>query len=361
MDSAAAQKWQNMFIAAMVDGLLGKEEEDLLERVRVQLGLAEAEAAHIAAECRTSPKLQITGDTDQKMQILRDVIEVANADGVINPKEQALIQRIALFLQVDQTRLDIMMGAHHEKSGDAGFQFGATQNKDADIGVVAVNYETTVIGKLKIPAVLVPAGTFMYGNMSTGHKDDHMSHNSFRIGLYSVTNIQWRVFESEAGHKGRVSYNDPRYEGDDQPVVGVSLDDALAFCKWAGGRLPSEIEWERAARGTDGRKYAWGEQYPAATLCHYAMSMMDKTAPRTLSVNSLPEGCSSCGCYHMTGNVDEWCMNKDASHDVSQEPRYPTRGGHWLSASYALNVYYHNLWRRDTRSHTIGFRIAADV
>ena len=175
----------------------------------------------------------------------------------------------------------------------------------------------------------IPASTFVFGDMSVGGVDRKRPVDGFAIGKFPVTNEQWMRFETQTGHTGREDYGE-RFSGPRQPVVGVSLEDALAFCAWAGLRLPTEVEWERAARGTDGRRYTWGSSYPNPKYGNYGSSLFDDSRPRTTPVGSFPEGVSPAGCYDMAGNVDEWCMNPD----TQSGDRLPIRGANWLSATW---------------------------
>lgn len=87
----------------------------------------------------------------------------------------------------------------------------------------------------------------------------------------------------------------------DHPVTHVSWHDAVAFCHWAGVRLPTEVEWEKAARGTDGRLFPWGNELPDAQRCNYAFAVGDTTP-----VGSYPLGASPYGLLDISGNVREW-------------------------------------------------------
>ncbi|MGH7295300.1 MAG: formylglycine-generating enzyme family protein, partial [Polyangiaceae bacterium] len=161
---------------------------------------------------------------------------------------------------------------------------------------------------IEIEMVYVPAGDFIMGTDDTASyfSDAHPRHthpmpNGTYIGRNDVTWAQYLAF---CNATGRARPEAPRWGIQrDHPVVNVSWDDAVAFCTWAGLRLPSEAEWEKAARGTDGRKYPWGNDDPTSSLCMYYSR--DGTSP----VGSHPAGASPCGALDMAGNVWQWCAD----------------------------------------------------
>jgi formylglycine-generating enzyme required for sulfatase activity len=125
----------------------------------------------------------------------------------------------------------------------------------------------------------------------------------------------------ETGHKPPYYWDNKRFNKPNQPVVGVTWHDAAAYCQWAGLRLPTEAEWEKAARGTDGREYPWGNDPPSEKRCNYA-----RKVGATTEIGSYPEGASPFGCHDMAGNVFDWCQDWYAPY-ARKSTRNPTGPG----------------------------------
>lgn len=124
--------------------------------------------------------------------------------------------------------------------------------------------------------------------------------DAYLIDKYEVSNKDFGEFIKATGHSAPAYWDDPRLNHTDQPVVGVNWQDAKAYCEWKGKRLPTEAEWEKAARGPQGNVYPWGNEFdPQRT--NYG-KMQNATDP----VTSHPEGASYYGAHHMAGNVFEW-------------------------------------------------------
>ena len=155
-----------------------------------------------------------------------------------------------------------------------------------------------------IEMALVPEGEFIMGS-EDGDTDERPTHkvtlSNFYISKYEVTQAQYKKF-LDATKRPEPSENwDPDTKGS-YPVTNVSWDDASTFCEWAGGRLPTEAEWEKAARGTDARRYPWGNAPEPSCMRVNYMECGGSTKP----VGSYPTGVSPYGCFDMAGNVWEW-------------------------------------------------------
>jgi iron(II)-dependent oxidoreductase len=214
--------------------------------------------------------------------------------------------------------------------------------------------------------VLVPAGEFWMGS-EEGDDDEKPRHrvymDAYYIDKYEVTNALYKRFMDATGRSAPLYWNDSKFNGARQPVVGVSWDDADAYCKWAGKRLPTEAEWEKAARGTDGRKYPWGAQWDSSRA-----NSDESKLGRAKEVGSYPTGVSPYGVHDLAGNVWEWVADwYDRNYYERSPERNPTgppagqnkvlRGGAWLDSPFYLRSAY-----RVGSSHPhhdyIGFRCA---
>jgi formylglycine-generating enzyme required for sulfatase activity len=186
------------------------------------------------------------------------------------------------------------------------------------------------------------------------------------IGKQTVTNSQFRAFLNAT----KYSYVEKIPEGkDEHPVVNVSWNDATAFCVWAAQasghpvRLPTEAEWEKAARATDGRTYPWGEQEPNRKLCNFDQIYQGTTPSSRFS----PQGDSPYGCADLSGNVWEWVADWYAASYLNQNPRANPkgafsgqdrvlRGGSWLDSSWYIRATYRNWDPPTVRNDSLGFR-----
>jgi hypothetical protein len=171
----------------------------------------------------------------------------------------------------------------------------------------------------------------------------------FEMAIYPIINLQYELFDPK--HE-RCKYSDQ----DDQPVVNVSWEDAVKYCKWLSQqtektyRLPTEAEWEFAASGGVKRKYPWGNEKPTPERANYDASKIGKTTP----VGSYPAGKTPEGLFDMAGNVWEWCQDW---FDEKQEYRV-LRGG-CFDSNDLLNLRgsTRNRYLPPFRSDLVGFRV----
>ncbi len=150
--------------------------------------------------------------------------------------------------------------------------------------------------------VLIPKGEFTMG--SNEHSDEvrhQVVLDAYLLDKFETSNARYKEFMRATGHPAPAYWDDPRLSKPEQPVVGVSWTDANAFCKWDGKRLPTEAEWEKAAKGPEGdNHYPWGHHLDPKKA-NYGQNV-----GRTMPVDSYPEGVSGYGIYNMAGNVFEW-------------------------------------------------------
>ena len=247
--------------------------------------------------------------------------------------------------------------------------------------------------------VSIPEGTFLMGSTPEETKaayedaklrssmlEQHTFHaelprhpvylSAYEISRYEITNAQYRAFveatdrPTPRGHNGEETWADETLNGDTQPVVGVTWFDAQAFAEWIGGSLPTEAQWERAARGAEGRTYPWGNTPPKARQhANFA-----RRYNRPIPVGQFPKGESPNGIADLAGNVWEWCLDEYSptfyqQHNggTSQDPlnlRFRDvlrarviRGGAWdVGRAFLRSSLRFKFYPLDS-THTIGFRV----
>ena len=225
---------------------------------------------------------------------------------------------------------------------------------------------STIIGKDSAEMVLIPAGSFKMGS-SDGYDPEKPVHtvyvDAFYMDKYEVANAQYRKFMQATGHREPDYWDDSRFNQPNQPVVGVNWNDAVAYARWAGKRLPTEAEWEYAARGgLEGRKYPWGDTIDSSKALYH----QDSSTVKSVSVGSYSS--NGYGLYDMAGNVWEWCADWYGSDyyskSSSRNPQGPSsgstrvlRGGSWYNVTVSLRVAGRNFFNpASTNYDGLGFR-----
>ena len=159
--------------------------------------------------------------------------------------------------------------------------------------------------------VYISEGYFPMGKSFGGLDDERPLHfvytSGFFIDKYEVSNAQYEEFLRSTGHPEPKFLEDKRFSKPDHPVVGVNWYDAMSYAKWKGGRLPTEAEWEKAARGIDARPYPWGKKFDKGFFFYFVNIFgQDDNYPFTAPVSYYQSGISPYGVFNMSGNVWEW-------------------------------------------------------
>jgi formylglycine-generating enzyme required for sulfatase activity len=228
--------------------------------------------------------------------------------------------------------------------------------------------------------VFVPKGVFKMGS-NFGNPDEAPIHNEylddFRIDKFELTNRRYGRCVKAGVCSPANNIEDTNLNGARQPVVGLSWKDCVKFCQWEGKRLPTEAQWEKAARGTDGRKYPWGDEFEVKKVsCKGNEDGIDYTAP----VGSFVLGASPYGAMDMAGNVKEfvndWYDSKYYKTSPEKNPPGPSigepippdmlphrvaKGGSWKNDTLNLRPSLRNPVSEGTANDYFGCRCAADA
>jgi sulfatase modifying factor 1 len=234
------------------------------------------------------------------------------------------------------------------------------------------------VGKDGAPMVLVPAGEFVMGS-DKGDEDEAPAHrvslNAFAIDKFEVTNGRFAKYVEAIQSEPPWGFADKETAviHADRPVRWVSWMDAIGYCLWVGKRLPTEAEWEKAARGTDERVYPWGNDPP--TPVHAVYGLKEGGAETVSVIGNHHMGQSPYGVQDLAGNLYEWVMDwYDAGfysnfiNSPAINPRGPgegtakvQRGGSYINTPYRLRSSFRTKGDPSEQDPNVGFRCAQDA
>jgi formylglycine-generating enzyme required for sulfatase activity len=252
--------------------------------------------------------------------------------------------------------------------------------------------------RAKLPAhdemILIPAGEFIMGSDKKVDRNAYQAEfpqrrvylKAYEIDKFEVTTVQFLKFVLAHDMPPLIDW---QYDGGNfqetmssHPVMHVSWDEANAYCRWAGKRLPTEAEWEKAARGEDGRIYPWGNQMAGLSRANYGRTGLSGPVrdrperlllyPPIISVDKYDNAVSPYGVFQMSGNVAEWVADWfDRTYYATAPDKDPMgpekgtqrsfRGGSWIDSTPSVRAAQRNGTDPNTRMNWLGFRCARDV
>lgn len=235
-------------------------------------------------------------------------------------------------------------------------------------GMLSISVSCTAKHEKEAERILIPKGDFLFGSdrEDTERKsstfgfgkplylDEHPQQTitlpAFFIDRYEVTQGAYARFVTATGHSSPGHWIDghPPLDGERLPVTGVDWSSAVKYCEWKGLRLPTEAEWEKAARGADGREFPWGNKYDGQKA-----NTGDANRGGLVNVGSFPEGRSPYGVDDLAGNAWEWTLDWYLPHTFSthESPQFGRKfkvmkGGGWGGMGhYALPEFYRSAYR----------------
>jgi formylglycine-generating enzyme required for sulfatase activity len=252
----------------------------------------------------------------------------------------------------------------------------------------ATNKSSTAIQSLK-NMILIPSGFFIMGSNNHGEDESpehktyldsyyidryEVSANEFALFLNDVNNLNGYYFDNKYGtlfYKGKYQ---ARKGFTNHPINNVRWKGAYEYCRWKGKRLPTEAEWEKAARGEDGRIYPWGNKTPTHNLARYLQVWTEEVKHHVMvPVNLFTKGASPYGALHMAGNVKEWVDDwfdreyyNDPNNHINPKGQIGgeykvLRGGSWRDLTGFIYSSFRNNAYPDSRLDDYGFRCAKNT
>lgn len=239
-------------------------------------------------------------------------------------------------------------------------------------------YSPSRLGNKPNEMKLVPGGEFIRGTndrLPDEGPQHKMALTDFYLDVFEVTNLQYQYSLQFTSRKPPQHFSGGGVpQGlEDHPVVNVSWFDAKAYCDWAGKRLPDDKEWEKAARGTDGRTYPWGDEFDVNRVNSPVRWATLKLKGNTTPVGAFADGLAPYGHHDMSGNVWEWTSSRyeayPGNHRKSENygGNYRVlKGGSWWDCSFyqcgiSAPVYNRSFFHPKTKNNSFGFRCAKDA
>ncbi|MBB6050157.1 formylglycine-generating enzyme family protein [Armatimonas rosea] len=240
---------------------------------------------------------------------------------------------------------------------------------------------TPMLDQYRRELILIPEGEFLRGGTTGDEKPaQKLALGAYRIGKNLVTVALYEEFcRATKRPLPKAPVFNPGFTKKDHPIVNVSWDDARALADWARLTLPTEAQWEKAARGTDGRLYPWGPSKPESARGHFPLLLMrnknfSNNLPRvgTATVGRYRKGASPYGVLDMAGNVWEWCADwydedyykksplKDPTGPASSRKHFRVlRGGGWADFTDKFQCSHRSGATPNTQNDNTGIRLAA--
>jgi formylglycine-generating enzyme required for sulfatase activity len=413
----AIAEFQKYLLFAMADGTLTADQERNLTRFGYEHGLTEEQIiSQIEAKLKESGAQRVVsppagsstnsesqGSSSPEQEFMR-MLRLSGLDGdVMTDDQRDAFINVAENLGLDPSDAEDMVDRYLEESivaphpeavpkaprievvqepapdeAEPVVEPSAAASKTPGHGRYP-NFRDALVGEM----LFVPSGEFVMGSdaLDAAPNERPLSKvtlNHFYLSRHLVTNAVYEKFDPS--HKR----NRIPEAGDDHPVVYVSSLDAIKFCQWLSARtrkkyrLPTEAEWEYAARGTGGRKYPWGNYEGRGDLANFAdrntdfawsEPEIDDGYSQTSPVGAFPFGASAFGMEDMAGNVWEWCLDYYEAYRPAPKvnPRGPAagarrvyRGGSWKSRFKSLRATARNSNVPTFSCNDLGFRVACD-
>jgi len=283
-----------------------------------------------------------------------------------------------------QSQTDNQQSGHDNHSRPERFELEGDLSKlqkpaDANAGMQGeMYYSDSRIGGKPNTMVLIPAGEFTMGT-NDRLPDEGPEHKvtlpAFYIDKYEVTNLQYKQFIDATNRKSPDHFRNRTFPDGkaDHPVTHVTWYDANDYCQWAGKRLPTDEEWEKAARSPDARVYPWGNDFDISKANTPQRWMVLGKDGDTTPVGAFPGGVNAYGLYDMSGNVWEWTAswykpypgNNRITENYGEKYKV-LKGGSWWDCSFykcgiSAPLYNRSFFLQSTKNKSFGFRCAKDA